>query len=65
MQNEKMELQNANRIIEEKTQELKRNQERFVSEPDFVVKTARESGMVKPGETVFKFTNNQSEASSR
>jgi cell division protein FtsB len=49
-----------NRRVEARIAELRRNQERFHSDPSFVERTARESGMVKPNETVFKFATEAS-----
>jgi cell division protein FtsB len=44
----------------EQIKELQIRQERFVSDPEFVEHTAREAGLVLPGEVVYKFTNEQS-----
>jgi cell division protein FtsB len=44
-----------NRRLEARIAALRLDQERFHSDPSFVERTARESGMVKPNETVFKF----------
>jgi cell division protein FtsB len=49
-----------NRQIEARIAGLRRNQERFHNDPSFVERTARESGMVKPTETVFKFATDSS-----
>ena len=38
-------------------QDRQQKQEKFRSDPAFVERTAREMGMVKPNETIFKFTN--------
>jgi len=48
--------------IAEKTEQIKElqiRQECFVSDPEFVEHTARESGLVMAGEVVYKFTNEQ------
>ena len=57
LQKKKAELQNQNRRIEALTRELRDKQARFGTDADFVEHVARETGMVKPGETVFAFTN--------
>ena len=64
LQSINLELKQENVETEEETRALKRKQERFLSDPRFVERTARESGMVKPTETVFKFTNKQARVSS-
>lgn len=45
------------KAVEAETAEFRVFQERFRTEPEFVEATARGLGMVKPHETVFKFTN--------
>jgi len=50
-------LQEQNAEKEEEIKDLKIRQERFTTEPAFVERTARESGMVKPDEVVYKFTD--------
>ena len=60
LQNKKSFAIKENYAIEEQTKELKIKRKRFKSDPNFVVRTAYENGMVKPGDTVFKFTNEQS-----
>jgi cell division protein FtsB len=45
-------LETATRIVD-----MKRNQERFRSDPGFVELTARRMGMAKEGETVIRCTN--------
>ncbi len=64
LQSINLELKQENITTEEETRALKRKQERFLSDPRFVERTARESGMVKPDETVFKFTNKQAKVTS-
>jgi len=34
--------------------------DRFASDPSYVERTAREAGMVKPDEVIFKYTNEES-----
>lgn len=52
-----LELRNAERT--EQIRDLQERQERFVSDPEYVEHTAREAGLVSPGEIVYKFTNEQ------
>lgn len=51
-----------NRQLQLDTNELRTKQERFNSDPAVVERTARNIGMVRPDEVVFKFTNRQSSA---
>jgi len=60
LQRRKAVLQQENRRIETVTRDLAMKQERFRTDPAFVERTAREEGMAKPHETVFRFTNEQS-----
>ncbi len=53
-----LELANADLVEEIKT--LRIRQERFTTEPAYVERTAREIGMIRPGETVYIFTNSAS-----
>ena len=50
-------LEEQNAAKEAQIKELKIKQERFTTEPAFVERTARESGMVTPNEVVYKFTD--------
>ena len=50
-------LQQENREKETIIRELRRKQELILSDPAFIERTAREAGMVKQDEVVFKFTN--------
>jgi len=61
MQKEKSAKIEANRIKQNSITEHKAWQDKFETDPSFVEKTARESGMVKENEYVFKFTNGSSE----
>lgn len=56
------EHQEENRHLAEELKKLRDKQERFNSDPAFVERTAREIGMVKPNEIIFKYTNEQSKA---
>lgn len=62
LQDKKGVIAEDNRAIEIETNELRTKQEKFNSNPAVVERTAREIGMVKPDEIVFKFTNRQSVA---
>ncbi len=55
LQRRREELQEINRKTEELVRELRIRQERFRTEPEFVERTARETGRVKPNEIVYKF----------
>lgn len=57
LQQTKTQLENENKQRETDTRELRIKQERFTSDPAFVQRTAREVGMVKPHEVVFRFSN--------
>lgn len=65
LQRERAELQKENRKLENQIKELAIKQERFNSDLTFVEHTAREMDMIKPEETVFKFTNKQSRSTSK
>jgi len=54
-------LQREGRATEAATRELRVKRERFSSDPRYVERVAKEAGMVKPGEIVFKFTNDTAE----
>ena len=54
---EKAELEADIAAKEERIQQLKSYQERFVNDPDFVEHTARQLGLVAPGETVYEFSD--------
>jgi cell division protein FtsB len=50
-------IEEENRAREEMIRQLRQQQERFVSDPKYVERVAREElGKAKPGETVFRFT---------
>ncbi len=50
-------LETSNAEKSEQIKELQIRQERFVSDPEYVEQTARESGLVMADEVVYKFTN--------
>mgnify|MGYP001608864611 CR=1 FL=1 len=58
-QQKKSALQQENKQTEKQINDLMAKQKRFTSDPEFVERTARENDMIKPNETVFKFTNEQ------
>ena len=59
-------LQDEIRIEEDIIKHLRDQQERLKSDPRFVEKLARkELGYAKPGETVFRFTDDEAPASNR
>lgn len=55
LRDEKAELENRIAAKEARIRELKEYQERFINDPDFVEHTARQLGLVAPGETVYEF----------
>jgi cell division protein FtsB len=57
LQTKKADLQEQVGRMESNVKDLKDKQERFATDPAFVEKTARENGMVKTNELLFKFTN--------
>jgi cell division protein FtsB len=57
LQAKKADAQEQNARLEASLKDLKEKQERFATEPAFVEQTARDIGMVKTNETLFKFTN--------
>jgi cell division protein FtsB len=60
LQRKEAQLQEEIRLEEELLQHLKRQQDRLRSDPRFIEKIAREElGLAKPGETVFKFVDEE------
>lgn len=57
LQRKKTELQAENRRLEDLIAELRMNQHRFETDPEFMERVARETGMIREDEIVFKFTN--------
>ncbi|MBT7065100.1 MAG: hypothetical protein HN919_02265 [Verrucomicrobia bacterium] len=57
LQERKAELQAENRETEAMTRALQASQNRFSTDPAYVERIARETGMVKPDEVVFQYTN--------
>jgi cell division protein FtsB len=56
LQGKKARLEQETRDVEASIKDLQRQQDRLQRDGAFVERTARELGMAKPGETVFKFT---------
>lgn len=54
LQKQKEQLAESNRQIDERTRELQTRQERFIADPRFVERVAREAGMVRSNELVFR-----------
>lgn len=51
-------LEEENRAKEDKIKELRKKREKFVSDPEYVERVAREElGKAKPGETIFRFND--------
>lgn len=57
LRRQKVQIEEENRRIDEMTKDLRIKQKRFRSDSEFIEHVARESGMLKPGETLFKFTS--------
>jgi cell division protein FtsB len=64
LQRRKRALQESNARAETRVQQLDENEHRFRTDPEFVERIAREQGMAKPGETIYRFqgTNVQVQA---
>ncbi len=57
MRAELQQREKENRALKARVAELRANQERFLTDPAFVERTAREEGRVAPDEILFKTTN--------
>ena len=55
LQGRKLVLQESNARLEARLRELDENEHRFRTDAEFVERIAREQGMAKPGETIFRF----------
>lgn len=56
-------LEEQNRLKEDMVKQLQKQQERFLSDPKYVERIAREKlGKAKPGETIFRFNNRSTNA---
>lgn len=64
LQKRKLALEEATARLETRAQQLEENEHRFRTDPEFVERVAREQGMAKPGETIYRFqgTNVQVQA---
>lgn len=58
LQHKKEELQTENRAYAGQISDLRKKEERFLSDPAFVRRTAHESGRAAAGEVVFTFPAN-------
>ena len=57
----KADLDAENARLELSTRQLEQNQQRMQNDPAFVERVAREQGMAKPGETIFRAVGNTNE----
>ena len=57
MQTQKIESQREIQNNKNQINNLREKQERFNSDPSYVERVAHEIGLIKPGETEYKFTN--------
>lgn len=55
LQHRKEALEQNNAAMEARIRQFEQNQKRFRTDPEFVERSAREQGMAKPGETIFRF----------
>jgi cell division protein FtsB len=55
LQRRKTALEESNARMEARVRQLEQNQMRFRTDPEYVERIAREQGMAKPGETIFRF----------
>ncbi len=65
LQKRKAALQETNARLEARALQLEDNQRRFRADPEFVERVAREQGMAKPGETIFRFQGTNVQVISR
>ena len=66
LQQQQAKMEEDLRLEEEMLKHLKMKQDRLLNDPRFVEKIAREDlGLTKPGETVFKFTEDEPGGRSR
>ncbi len=57
LQKTKASFEQKNGATEREILEIKSKRDRFTSDPAFVERTARDIGMIKPDEIMYKFTN--------
>ena len=66
LQQQQAKMEEDLRLEEELLKHLKTKQDRLLNDPRFVEKIAREDlGLTKPGETVFKFTDDEPSGTTR
>ncbi|MFH0907680.1 MAG: septum formation initiator family protein [bacterium] len=66
LQQQQAKMEEDIRMEEELLKHLKMKQDRLLNDPRFVEKIAREElGLTKPGETVFKFTDDEPSGTTR
>jgi len=58
LQQKKLELQAENRARAEQIRDLREKEQRFLTDPEFVRRTAHESGRVAPDEIIFTYPTN-------
>lgn len=62
LQKRKVAIEESNARMEARVRQLDMNQQRFRSDPEFVERIAREQGMAKPGETIFRIAGTNAPA---
>jgi cell division protein FtsB len=62
LQRRKAQVAEENRHTAALARELREKEERFHTDPAFVERVAKETGMIKPEEVVFKFTDDRQTA---
>jgi cell division protein FtsB len=65
LQKRKRTVEENNARLESRIRELDEKQQRFRSDPEFVERIAREQGMAKPGETIFRFSTSNTVSGKR
>ncbi len=63
LQKQKKVLAKKNENTEREISALKTKRDRFTSDPAFVERTAREMGMIKPGEIMYRFKEDDAASS--
>ncbi len=59
LQRREQRLQGEIERAEAEINQLRRKQERFLSDPDFVERIAHDMGLVKPNEVIFRFMDDE------
>lgn len=65
LQRRRRTLEEDSARIETRIRELNEKQRRFRNDPEYVERIAREQGMAKPGETIFRFPSTNAAAGGR